>query len=85
MWSTISVQHKSFQSDLEKTCQAMEFITGVFDQFYRIEEKYMKDLQRLYQTNEKLFASLDYFNAPTTNGFYRIGKHGQQGELELVS
>ena len=75
MWSTLGAQHKSLQGNLEKTCKAMEFLTGIFDQFYRIEEKYMKDLQRLYETNQKLFDSLDYFSAPATNGFYRKGKH----------
>ena len=70
-WSIISQSHKDTQRSLEKTCECLNFITSLFDQYYRIEEQHMQNLTKMVESSEQLLSRNEAFNDLGTSGFYK--------------
>ena len=70
-WSIISQSHQDTQRSLEKTCECLNFITSLFDQYYRIEEQHMQNLNKMVESSEQLLSRNEAFNDLGTSGFYK--------------
>ena len=70
-WSIISQNHKATQRSLEKTCECLNFITSLFDQYYRIEEQHMQNLTKMVESSEQLLTRNEAFKDLGTSGFYK--------------